>query len=101
MHDVACTFFRDNHEKNSAILATEILRSSSLPTRTRKRIVAACIGHEKVGDKGERAEHQIYEARLIHDADGLSAVMDLGRIINIWMKNKEQFFFKERTVRHV
>ena len=98
MHDVACTFFRDNHEKNSAILATEMLRSSSLPTRTRKRIVAACIGHEKVGDRGERVEHQIYEARLIHDADGLSAVMDLARIINIWMKNKEQFFFKERTV---
>ena len=98
MHDVACTFFRDNHEKNSAILAAEMLRSSHLPTRTRKRIVAACIGHEKVGDRGERAEHQIYEARLIHDADGLSAVMDLGRIINIWMKNKEQFFFKERTV---
>ncbi len=98
MHDVACTFFRDNHEKNSAILATEMLRSSSLPTRTRKRIVAACIGHEKVGDRGERVEHQIYEARLIHDADGLSAVMDLARIINIWIKNKEPFFFKERTV---
>ena len=98
MHDVACTFFRDNHEKNSAILAAEMLRSSSLPTRTRKRIVAACIGHEKVGDRGERVEHQIYEVRLIHDADGLSAVMDLGRIINIWIKNKEPFFFKERTV---
>ena len=98
MHDVACTFFRDNHEKNSAILAAEMLRSSHLPTRTRKRIVAACIGHEKVGDRGERVEHQIYEARLIHDADGLSAVMDLARIINIWIKNKEPFFFKERTV---
>ena len=40
MHDVACTFFRDNHEKNSAILAAEMLRSSHLLTRTRKRIVS-------------------------------------------------------------
>lgn len=98
LHDVACTFFRDNHEKNSAILAAEMLRSSSLPTRIRKRIVAACLGHEKIADRGERAEHQIYEARLIHDADGLSAVMDLGRIIGIWSKNKEPFFVKERRI---
>ena len=98
LHDIACVFFRDNHEKNSAILAAEILKSSSLPARTQKRIVAACLGHEKVGDRGERVEHQVYEARVIHDADGLSAVMDLGRIIGVWMKVKEPFFFKERTV---
>ena len=98
MHDLACTFFRDNHEKNSAILAAEILKKSALPETTQRKIVAACIGHEKVGDRGERVEHKIYEARLIHDADGLSAVMDLGRIIGVWIKTKEDFFVKERTV---
>lgn len=98
MHDLACTFFRDNHERNSAILAGEILKKSALSEKEQKRIVAACLGHEKVGDSGERVEHKIYEARLIHDADGLSAVMDLGRIIGVWIKSKETFFAKERTV---
>ena len=98
MHDLSCIFFRDNHERNSAILAGEILKNSSLSEKMQRRIVAACLGHEKVGDRGERVEHKIYEARLIHDADGLSAVMYLERIVEIWMKSKEIFFAKERTV---
>lgn len=98
MHDLACTLFRDNHEKNSAILASEILKNSDLPSNLQRRIVASCIAHEKVGDRGERVEHKIYEARLIHDADGLSAVMDMGRIMGVWIKSKEPFFFKERTI---
>lgn len=97
LHDISCLFFRDNHIKNSAIWASQILKTTDMPKRLQHRIVATCLAHEKIADKGERVEHEIYEARLIHDADGLSAVMDLERIINVWRETKEPFFYKERT----
>ncbi|MGE4385493.1 MAG: metallophosphoesterase [Endomicrobiaceae bacterium] len=90
LHDISCSFLRLNHELNSATFARSIL-SGTLESSKVDKIEKICLGHKKIKNGVQREEHSIYEARLLHDADGLSAVLDLNRIIGVWLTQKDPF----------
>lgn len=86
MHDLSCVFFRDNHEKNSAVWAKAILkRDVTTDAAMIERIYNNCLGHKKI--EMERSAIGC----ILHDADSLSATLNLKRILNIWL-NQDNFF---------
>ena len=96
MHDLSCILFRVDHERNSSTWAKAIL-NGILPNDRVEKISQVCLGHKKV--KGApREEHKIFEARLLHDADGFSAALDLERILGVWLIGKETFFNPRLTL---
>ncbi|MFA7674917.1 MAG: metallophosphoesterase [Endomicrobiia bacterium] len=97
LHDISCSFVRLNHESNSATWARSIL-SGTLEDAKVDKIVNICLGHKKVKNGLPREEHSIYEARLLHDADGLSAVLDLNRILGVWLIQKEAFINESLSI---
>lgn len=98
LHDVSCTLIRLNHEKNSATFARAILQGEMTEAEINK-IYNICIGHKKIKNRVLRDEHKKYlEARIIHDADGLSAALALDRILGVWLTNKEIFLNKNLTI---
>ena len=98
LHDVSCTLIRLNHEKNSATFARAILQGEMTEEEINK-IYDICIGHKKIKNGILRDEHKKYlEARIIHDADGLSAALALDRILGVWLTNKEIFLNRNLTI---
>ncbi len=121
LHDISCTFFRQNHETNSAVYARTILTKGS--TLSEKEIDKICVvgrnhkkykeplednnketsskSAQKSKEKALRPAHDksnpnyCYEACLLHDADGLTATLDFGRVLEVWLKRKERFLNKE------
>lgn len=97
LHDISCSFLRLNHEFNSATFARSIL-SGNLENSKVEKIEKICLGHRKVKNGILRDEHSIYEARLLHDADGLSAVLDLNRILGVWLTQKDPFINEKISI---
>ncbi len=98
LHDVSCTLIRLNHEKNSATFARAILQGE-MTQKEIDKIYDICIGHKKIKNGVLRDEHKNYlEARIIHDADGLSAALALDRILGVWLTNKEIFLNRNLTI---
>ena len=98
LHDISCTLIRLNHEQNSATFAKAILQGEMKEEEINK-IYDICIGHKKIKNGVLREEHKKYlEARIIHDADGLSAALALDRILGVWLTNKEIFLNKNLTI---
>ncbi|MCR4662603.1 MAG: metallophosphoesterase [Endomicrobiaceae bacterium] len=98
LHDISCTLIRLNHEKNSATFAKAILQGE-MPQKEIDKIYECCLGHKKIKNGVLRDEHKKYfEARIIHDADGLSAVLALDRILGVWLRSKETFLNKDLPI---
>lgn len=98
LHDISCTLIRLNHEQNSATFAKSILQGEMTAEEINK-IYSICIGHKKIKNGVLRDEHKKYlEARIIHDADGLSAALALDRILGVWLTNKEIFLNRNLTI---
>ena len=110
LHDISCTFFRQNHEANSAVYARTILtRGSNLSKEEIDKICVVGKNHKKykslLEDKNKetllRPAHNIkdpnycYEACLLHDADGLTATLDFSRVLDVWIKRKEKILNKD------
>lgn len=111
LHDISCTIFRQNHEANSAAWARRILQDGT--NLTREEIDKICIVGEnhkkykvplkevkKYGKQEEtiRPAHNIddkdnycYEACMLHDADGLAATLDFGRVLGVWLAQGDPF----------
>lgn len=85
MHDLSCIFFRDNHEKNSAVWAKGLLQDSENEQKI-NAIYNDCLGHKKI-----EMERSLIGC-ILHDADALSATLNFKRILNIWM-DQDRFFF--------
>lgn len=88
MHDLSCVFFRDNHEKNSAIWSRAILEGVEDEQMT-NAIYNDCLGHKKI-----EMERSLIGS-ILHDADALSATLNMKRILNIWL-NQDNFFMDNR-----
>lgn len=91
LHDISCTLIRLNHEQNSATFAKAILQGKMSKEEIDK-IYECCLGHKKIKNGVLRPEHEKYfEARVLHDADGLAAALALHRILGVWLTSKETF----------
>lgn len=91
MHDLSCVFFRDNHEKNSAVWAKAILKDKDTKNDAIiERIYNNCLGHKKV--EMERSPIGC----ILHDADALSATLNMKRILNIWL-NQDNFLMNKKV----
>lgn len=94
MHDLSCCLLRLDHEQNSATWARTILQGYMSDEQADK-IYYTCLGHKKAKNGVPRTEHErFYEAKLVHDADGLAAALDLKRILGVWLKLKEPIYIK-------
>ena len=102
LHDVSCTIFRQNHEINSATWARRILQNgTNLSKQEINKICLVGENHKKykrpLTEEKIRSAHDIrsgnycYEACLLHDADGLAAVLDFGRVLGVWLAQKDPF----------
>ena len=106
-HDISCSILRLNHEQNSATWARAILNrylqnsykymsfddKIHISPEDIEKIYYICLGHKKTKNGIPRTEHERYfEAKLIHDADGLAATLNLQRILSVWVKMGETFF---------
>lgn len=103
LHDISCTIFRQNHEINSSTWARRILQNGT--NLTRKEIDKICVvgaNHKKYKkplpeEKAIRPAHNIngpgyvYEACLLHDADGLAATLDFARVLGVWLAQGDPF----------
>jgi len=84
-HDLSCIMCRLSHHKNSAKWLGAILsKEGKLSAEKIENIVRIARGHEKIEDK-PREEHQMPEARLVHDADILATVFHPERIYESWL----------------
>jgi len=88
MHDLSCVFFRDNHEKNSAVWAKALLQGSESEQKI-NAIYNDCLGHKKI-----EMERSLIGC-ILHDADALSATLNFKRILNIWLE-QDRFFFDRK-----
>lgn len=107
-HDISCSLLRLNHEQNSATWARTILnRYLNHPDKYMnederiyfdssfdiEKIYYLCLGHKKAKGGIPRTEHErYYESKLVHDADGLAATLNLKRILNVWVRMGEDIF---------
>ncbi len=106
-HDISCSILRLNHEQNSATWARAILNrylqnshiymtsdeAIQISPKDIEKIYYTCLGHKKAKNGVPRAEHERYfEAKLIHDSDGLAATLNLKRILSVWIRMEETFF---------
>ena len=119
LHDISCTIFRQNHEANSAAWARRILQDGT--DLTPSEIDKICIvgeNHKKYkvplkelktpkdskqekkdGKQEETIRHAhypgdssyVYEACMLHDADGLAATLDFGRVLGVWLAQGDPF----------
>lgn len=95
LHDLSCCLLRLNHEQNSATWARTMLQGH-MSDEEAEKIYYTCLGHKKAKNGVSRTEHErFYEAKLIHDADGLAAALDLKRILGVWLRLKEPFYTKD------
>lgn len=96
-HDVSTIISRGNHERNSAIMTIEMLRTYKdkyLNDEDIEELAKICEGHKKVVDDSKlRPEHSNYFACILHDADAFSAVFQLDRIFSVWAKRDNALFF--------
>jgi len=103
LHDVSCTIFRQNHEINSSTWARRILQNgTNLTKKEINKICAVGANHKKYKrplpeEKYIRPAHNIngpgyiYEACLLHDADGLAATLDFARVLGVWLAQGDPF----------
>lgn len=102
LHDITCTIFRQNHEINSSTWARRILQNGT--NLTRREIDKICVvgaNHKKykrpLPEEVIRPAHNInspgyvYEACLLHDADGLAATLDFSRVLGVWLAQGDPF----------
>lgn len=88
MHDLSCVFFRDNHEKNSAVWSRAVLQGVENEEMI-NAVYNDCLGHKKV-----EMERSLIGC-ILHDADALSATLNMKRILNIWL-NQDNFLMDNR-----
>lgn len=111
LHDVSCTIFRQNHETNSSTWARRILQDGTNLTRKEiNKICAVGANHKKYKrplpeEKNIRPAHNIngpgyiYEACLLHDADGLAATLDFARVLGVWLAQGDPFINRNLEVK--
>ncbi len=118
LHDVSCTLLRLDHEQNSATFARAILEGELLEEEIDK-IYKICIGHKKLNFefdpdgkiiitdiKTTEEQRNLYadiyteflEARILRDADGLSAALALDRILGVWLTTKQTFINRDLSI---
>ena len=110
LHDVSCTIFRQNHEINSATWARRILQNGT--NLSKNEIDKICLvgeNHKKYKKplplEAIRPAHNInnssycYEAWLLHDADGLAATLDFGRVLGVWIAQKDPFINRNLKIK--
>jgi hypothetical protein len=84
-HDMSYAIYPSRHEKNSATWLAAVLRQADADEATVEKVRRIMFGHEKIRKPGERRpEHELLEARILHDADLLDA-LDLERIFHVKM----------------
>ncbi|MDD5020581.1 MAG: metallophosphoesterase [Endomicrobiaceae bacterium] len=88
MHDLSCVFFRDNHEKNSAVWSRAILEGVE-DEEMINAVYNDCLGHKKI-----EMDRSLIGC-ILHDADALSATLNMKRILNIWL-NQDNYLMDKR-----